>query len=306
MTDTLTRRPTARGAPDPYYQVREVRDARWIESRLSDDRAYSAYALGHLEPGAFEWARFWSAEGPAGNALVMHAAAIGSTTVVTGAPQAIEAILSLHPGARQSYLSTAAPEHLSALSRFVLVEDPLHMMRMSLIAASFEHVEGDVVRLRGRDAPRINALYATEGGPSHYTRETIERAVYFGIVEDGEVVSAAGTHIVSPNLGIAVVGNVFTHPLYRGRGYATAVTSAVTRELLLRGCAEVVLTVDPLNTPAVAAYTRLGYQPGARVVEARIRRRDVAGIGPALRRWTARRRGRAIEDGVEIVSLPDR
>ncbi len=289
------------GPPDSHYEVREVRDARWLEARLSDDRAFSAYALGHLEPGAFEWTRYWSAEGPAGTAVVMHAAVIGATTVVTGAPGAIEAILSLHPGPRRSYLSTAAPGHLAGLGRAYAVEDSLHMMRMSLTAVTFEHVEGAVVRLRGRDAPHINALYATEGGPSHYTRESIERAVYYGVVEDREVVSAAGTHIVAPNIGIAVVGNVFTHPAHRGKGYATAVTSAVSRELLHRGCAEVVLTVDPLNAPAVAAYTRLGYEAGTRVVEARLRRLDVAGIGPALRRWTARRRGRAIGEGVEVV-----
>jgi RimJ/RimL family protein N-acetyltransferase len=231
----------------------------------------------------------------------MHASAIGSTTVVTGAPEAVAAILTLHPGPRRSYLSTAAPGHVSALGRTYDVEDPLHMMRMSTTAASFRHVEGPVTRLQGADAPQINALYATEDGPTHYTREAIERAVYYGIVEDGHVVSAAGTHVVAPNLGIAVVGNVFTHPLYRGRGYATQVTSAVSQELFQRGCAEVVLTVDPLNAPAVAAYTNLGYERGPRVVEARVRRRDVAGVGPALRRWTARRRGRSHGEGIEVV-----
>lgn len=305
MTDTLPRRSAAHRAALERYEVREVRDARWLESRLSDDRGYSAYALGHLETGAVEWTRYWTAEGPAGDAVVMHAGAIGPTTVVTGAPEAIAAILALHPGPRRGYLSTAAPEHLSALSTAYSVDDPLHMMRMSMTAATFDHVDGPVTRLRGTDARKINALYATEGGPSHYTREVIERAVYYGIVEDGQVVAAAGTHVVAPNLGIAVVGNVFTHPLSRGRGYATQVTSAVSRELLHRGCAEVVLTVDPLNAPAVAAYTRLGYQPGPRVVEARIRRRDLAGIGPALRRWTARRRGRGHGEGIEVVTAPD-
>jgi predicted GNAT family acetyltransferase len=50
-----------------------------------------------------------------------------------------------------------------------------------------------------------------------------------------------------------------THADFRGRGYATAVTGAVTAELL-RFCDQVVLNVRADNPPALAAYRRLGYQ----------------------------------------------
>ena len=231
----------------------------------------------------------------------MHAHALGTTTVTVGAAAGVEAIVSLHPGARRSYLSTAAPEHLSALRRAYSVRDTLIMTRMSVTAAGFRPAHGDVRRLRGRDAARINALYATEGGPSHYTATTIERAVYYGTFAGDQLVAVAGTHIVAPNQGIAIVGNVFTDAAYRGRGLAAAVTAAVTEELLERGCTEVALTVDPDNAPAVAAYTRLGYRRGAPVIEARTERRDLLGIAPALRRRRARARGAAFGGDVEIV-----
>ena len=99
----------------------------------------------------------------------------------------------------------------------------------------------------------------------------------------------AGTHIVAPHQGVAVVGNVFTLASARNRGLARAVTAAVTEALLSAGCSFVTLTVDPENTPAVRAYHRLGYADGPAVIEARLRRRDVLGLGSALRRWTARR-----------------
>ena len=83
---------------------------------------------------------------------------------------------------------------------------------------------------------------------------------------DGErLVSIAGTHVVSPMASLGVVGNVLTHPSYRGRGLARLVTSRVTAAILDVGCALAVLTVDPLNTPAVRAYAGLGYEPGAAV-----------------------------------------
>ena len=70
---------------------------------------------------------------------------------------------------------------------------------------------------------------------------------------------------------LAVVGNVFTHDEFRGRGYAKAVTSAVTAELL-RTCDQVVLNVRSDNPPALQAYARLGYREHVRFEERLIHR----------------------------------
>ena len=90
-------------------------------------------------------------------------------------------------------------------------------------------------------------------------------------VRRGELVAAAGTHVISPSARLAVVGNVLTHVDYRGRGFATAVTGAVTAELL-RTCDQVVLNVRADNPPAINAYRRLGYAEHARFEERLIHR----------------------------------
>ena len=279
-------------AAAPCYRVAPLRDRRALEARLSDDRPFAAYALGHLEDELLEQAEFWAADGPAGSATVMHAHALGFVTVTVGDPEAVGAILSLHPGHRLGYLSTGAPEHVAVIARTHQLTDTLTMERMSVTPWTFQDAPGEVRRLRGHDAGRINALYSLDGPPTRYSTEVIERAVYYGTFDGDRLTSVAGTHIASPHQSIAVVGNVFTHPAYRGRGLATRVTGAVTRELLAAGCSEIVLTVAPENTPAVAAYRRLGYRRGSAVVEARLHRRDMAGIGPLWRRFLARRRGR--------------
>jgi predicted GNAT family acetyltransferase len=176
------------------------------------------------------------------------------------------------------------------------------MRRMAVTRATFRPVDGEVRRLNGRDVGRLNALYASEGGPSFYRADTIDRAVYFGVFDGQRLAAVAGSHIVAPNSSIAVVGNVFTAADYRGCGLATRTTSAVTEALFERGCGDVVLTVDPKNSPAVRAYQRLGYVFGSVVVEARLQRTDFLGVGPALRRRAAQRRGRYLEPpGQEIV-----
>ena len=294
MTDTLFDRASEGPAP---FRIREVGDRRQLDAILSDDRAYAAYALGHLETGVLERSHFWLAEGPGGAGMVMHASAMGPTVITSGDALAVDAILSLHPGPRRAYLSTASPRHLAALERTYRVRDLLRMTRMSVDRTSFEAGSladetagrGDARRMRGVEVNAINALYATDGAPSRYGAEQIDRSIYYGAFEAGRLVSVAGTHIVSPEMAIGVVGNVFTHPARRGAGLAQRTTARVTQALFDAGCTLVTLTVDRTNAPAVRAYERLGYAAGAAVVEARLERRDAIGIGAWLRRRRARR-----------------
>lgn len=301
MTDTLERQQLGNSATSEY-RVRAAHDPRELEAVLSEDRPLAAYALGHLERDLFESASFYIAEGPAGDGVVMHARGMGLATITLGAPDAVESILSVHPGPRRSYLSTTSPDKLPMLRRIYRVTDELSMRRMSTTRDRFTAKSGEARRLTGRDVGRLNNLYASEGGPSFYRADTITRAVYYGIFDGPRLVAVAGSHIVAPNTSIAVVGNVFTDAAYRGSGLATITTSAVTEALFTRGCADIVLTVNPANTPAVHAYRRLGYVFGSNVVEARIRRKDILGIGPALRRRAAQLRGQyEIPSGTEII-----
>lgn len=289
-------RPAATDQPK-LFRVREERDRRELFSLLAADRPYAVFAIGHLEDDLYARSRFWVAEGEDGSiAVALHAAGgLGPTTVTVGDPAALDALLSLHPGPRRTvYLATGAPEHLTILGRTFAVSAPLTMIRMSVSASTVRPVESpeavDLRPLSGRDAFALNALYATGGGPTGYRAAHIDRAVYFGVFDDGQLVAAAGTHLVGVQMGVAVVGNVFTHRDHRGRGHAQLVTSAVTDHLLDHGCPLVTLTVDPSNTPAVRAYRKLGYEDGPLVVEARLRRRSVFGVGATRRRWAARRR----------------
>ena len=307
MTDTAYRPPASAPAEGgrPLFRIHRERDRRALNAALSGDRVYAAYALGHLESPLFERSHFWVAEGEHGSAVVLHATAIGRTLFVAGDPAAAEAVLSLHPGPRSTYLSTCAPEHLPVLERTHALSDTLRMMRMSVTKAAFAAVDGAVRRLRGTDARRLNALYALEDGPNFYTGDHVERGVYYGAFDGEELTSVAGTHIVAPQQSVAVVGNVFTHPAHRGGGLATRVTSRVTADLLDSGCALVVLTVNPTNTPAVPAYARLGYERGMPVVEARVQRRDRLGLGAWLRRRVARRRAGGRGDGSDPGAQQD-
>jgi RimJ/RimL family protein N-acetyltransferase len=272
------------------YLVERLSDPAAIRRILEPSPAYAAYALAQLEPSLFEHSEWWLAKGATGQALLLHArTSLGNSLFAMGDTTALEAVVAVHPGPRLTYI-TCQPEHVTMLQRHYLFVHAQRMVRMSLTAADFSPVGGAIRRMVGRDIRAINRLYASDGMPSYYADHHIDEGLYYGAFEGNRLVSIAGTHVISPSQGIAVVGNVFTHPRHRGKGYATVVTSAVTADLLQR-CRQVVLTVDPENTPAVRAYRRLGYQEECLLVEGTANRRDLVGIGATLRRWSAARRG---------------
>ena len=85
---------------------------------------------------------------------------------------------------------------------------------------------------------------------------------------DGEVVAMAGRAPVVRTAASAAcrIGPVFTRRDHRGRGYASAVTAAVTTEALAE--ADVVLLyTDADNPTSNGVYERLGYRAVAEVVE---------------------------------------
>ena len=82
---------------------------------------------------------------------------------------------------------------------------------------------------------------------------------HHGLGGRGVPVSVAGlTRAVA---GMVRVGPVYTPPELRGRGYAGAVTAAVSQAALEAGLREVVLYTDLANPTSNALYQRLGYRP---------------------------------------------
>ena len=93
------------------------------------------------------------------------------------------------------------------------------------------------------DRGDIENLYATgSGGGLAFAPFGLETGFFRGVRIDGRLTAVAGVHVVSRNEGVAGVGNIFTHPDYRGGGLAQTVTSAVVTALLDAGIQTMVST----------------------------------------------------------------
>jgi ribosomal protein S18 acetylase RimI-like enzyme len=198
---------------------------------------------------------------------------------VMGRTDGIAAVLRDVIKPRAAYIATR-PDMLPAIEPYYRVDEGPQMLRMWVDRAHFRPYPATVQRLLPVEIGELNRLYQL-GFASWLPSSAIADGVYYGMRVNGRLIAAAGTHVVSPRARLAVVGNVLTHTDYRGRGFATAVTGAVTAELL-RTCDQVVLNVRADNPPAINAYRRLGYAEHTRFEERLIHR-----LGPPWADLTA-------------------
>ena len=246
--------------------IRTVTDRGQLRAFLETDRLLAAYAICDLEDREFAKTRWGGAfEGERLVALALEYSGITPQPLfVMGRADGIEAILHDVIRPRAAYVA-ALSDALPAVEASYRLEPGPQMVRMWVDRGRFRPYPADVRRLLPSDIGELNRLYQL-GFASWLPSSSIADGVYFGVRLGGRLVAAAGTHVISREARLAVVGNVLTHVDYRGRGYATAVTGAVTAELL-RTSDQVVLNVRSDNPPALQAYRRLGYAEHARFEE---------------------------------------
>jgi RimJ/RimL family protein N-acetyltransferase len=244
------------------WQSGGISDKERILAFLETDRLYAAYAIGDLDPEFFadcDWtAAQWNGEI---RALSLHFRALAIPAFfLIGNPDGIHLILQNHAPSGRVYL-TCREENLPVVRRFYHWEEgPCAMWRMALGKnRGHRKAAGGCVRLTGADSGRLAEFYAA-GGAIGFDPAQVDKGFFFGRFTGTRLAAAAGTHLVSARYGVAAVGNIFTHPDFRGMGYGSDVTTAVLHELIRLGIRDIVLNVRQDNAPALHLYEKLGFE----------------------------------------------
>jgi ribosomal protein S18 acetylase RimI-like enzyme len=126
-----------------------------------------------------------------------------------------------------------------------------------------------IIELTPADVPEMSVVYAATR-PNRTLCPRIQKLGQFlGIREEGKLVAMGGLrlHIA----GYREITTVATLPEFEGRGYATAITSALAARIHARG-ERPFLTVRTDNARAIAIYRRLGFKERTRLYSQTIRR----------------------------------
>jgi RimJ/RimL family protein N-acetyltransferase len=117
----------------------------------------------------------------------------------------------------------------------------------------------EVIPLTETDLDELQILYRVSYPGNSFDPRMLETGHFYGIRRDDTLVSVAGVHVYSPRYKVGVVGNVTTHPAYRGKGLGTAVCARLCQQLL-QTVEYIGLNVKADNVAAIASYKRLGFE----------------------------------------------
>lgn len=231
---------------------------KFLRQLLETDRFWSAYALADLDPTEDEYSDWLFGE--ASVVLIYRGISPGVLFSIGEAEELSELFDRIQPG---EFVYTLLDPSRKMLEGRLIPRYEERMYRMALERSEFSGVlSGEVVRLGIDDLEEVEALFSNKPDrPDAFHAKQIIDGPFYGIRIEGELRSVAGIHIVSHWASVAAVGNVYTHPTFRGRGLATRTSSAVVRDLLDLDIRTIVLNVAVDNEPAIHSYRRLGFQP---------------------------------------------
>ena len=113
----------------------------------------------------------------------------------------------------------------------------------------------NVSQVERNELESLNMFYLEQAAEAWVPLQ-YEVGPYYCVKHDEKIVSAAGVHIVTPQ--IAQLGNIITDEGYRNQGFATACTNALATHLASEGRI-ISLFVREDNTAAIRIYEKLGF-----------------------------------------------
>lgn len=130
----------------------------------------------------------------------------------------------------------------------------------------------EIVSLTSADVPAMLEL-ATLTKPGPFATRTAELGSFWGIKQGGRLTAMAGERMM--HVGFVEVSGVCTHPDFRGRGLARALSATVAAEIMARKDTPY-LHAYASNSGAIALYESLGFALRSSMHVATVRRRPGA------------------------------
>lgn len=245
-------------------------DKKRLGAHFAKDAVLFAYHMGDLDDFLFPdcvWPAVFAAKGGIDDVLLTYLGGDTPTLQAFGLTERFPDLLRAYlPIAPRKFFCHYQKQYGSIFREFAR-EKPLGShLKMKLDENAFGKHKIDtsddphLLRLDPSHELALRDLYAAAYPDSYFTPRMLQTGRFFGYLDGSSIVAVAGVHVVSDEQRIAALGNIATHPDYRGRGLASQVTRRLTAELVSEG-KMVCLNVKADNAPAIVCYARLGFVP---------------------------------------------
>lgn len=256
-------------------QIEQVHDIERLEEFLRPFPVENSFVLGYLDPAYAEECTWYArtVNGVIRTLVTVYNGMSRPALFIHGHADGVSPILRHFRAELPERALVRSPRNcIDAVKTVYQASGTLReMQRMGLersifLARDNGADDASVEQLSHRDTGAILATYAH--WPDHFFDPyQLSSGLYFGIRgENGDIATIAGIHNLSAKYDVAAIGNLVTHPNYRGRGYAQRCNAVLLRRLFSH-VGLVTLDVQSGNVAAIRTYQHFGFQPRAEFFE---------------------------------------
>jgi len=151
-----------------------------------------------------------------------------------------------------------------------IIKDYGQNLRMILKRNPEAVSDENIRRLSRNDLDKIENLFNVSYPDNWFDSRMLETGKYFGYFTEKMLTGIAGVHVYSDKYRIAALGNITTHPGYRGRKIAYKLTSYLCTDLK-KTVTLIGLNVKSDNMAAIKCYENIGFEITGRYDECLVR-----------------------------------
>jgi ribosomal protein S18 acetylase RimI-like enzyme len=245
-----------------------LHDKDKIEAFARRDPFRHLYEIGDLDDFFWEHTAWYALRDRAGSieqlVLVYTDEALPTLLALSERPAGSmrDLLQRLIPVLPRRFYAHLSQEALSALEDDYRIEPHGLHHKMGLVdhsrAGTFDTSEA--VALSAADTEEVSTLYRVSYPGHWFVARMLKTGLYRGIRRGGRLVSVSGVHVYSPRFRVAALGNIATHPDWRGHGFATLVSASLCQALRQAGVSRIGLNVRADNEAAIRCYKTLGFE----------------------------------------------
>lgn len=245
--------------------IKQIKDKESLYRRFRKDVFLFAYHIGDLDDFYFSDCKWFGLEenDQIVEVILLYSGLKIPTLLIFGSiekiPNLIEEIINKLPDRFYCHYQENFHEFLESDYQMTFLGTHLKMKfqgdlsKLSLIDTS------ETVHLTENDKSSLLSLYQEAYPEGYFVPYMLKSGKYFGVKVDNKIVSVAGVHVFSSVYNIAVLGNITTHPNYRGRGLAKKCTVQLLKSLDGE-VDQIGLNVKKDNGIALQLYKNLGFK----------------------------------------------
>jgi len=245
--------------------IKQIKDKDSLYNRFKKDVFLFAYHVGDLDDFYFSDCKWFGLEenDQIVEVILLYSGLKVPTLLLFGSnekiPYLVEEVIDKLPNKFYCHYQGNFHEIFESDYQMTFLGTHLKLKFQGELANLYNIDTNEIVHLTEEDLPNLLSLYQESYPEGYFVPFMLKSGKYFGVKVDKKIVSVAGVHVFSSLYNIAVLGNITTHPNFRGRGLAKKCTVRLLKSFDGE-VDQIGLNVKENNSIALQLYENLGFR----------------------------------------------